>query len=84
MTCQPALCAADLMFPASVESADENVPPERRPGVTVLPKMDSTLHGTGLHPVQISPAAVLMAATVACGFANTPLSDWSHASWSGA
>ena len=80
LTCQPALCAADLMFPASVDSAEVNVPPPTRPGVTVLPKIDSTLHGTGLQPVQISPAACLIAASVADGLAKTPLSDLSH--WS--
>ena len=84
LTCHPALCAADLMFPASVVSAELNVPPAMRPGVTLFPKMDSTLHGTGLQPVQISAAAVLMAASVADGLAKTPSSDLSHASWSGA
>src|SRR5579871_2901715 len=72
------------MFPASVESAAVNVPPEMRPGVTLLPKIDSTLHGTGLQPVQISAAACLIAASVADGFANTPLSDFNHVFWSGA
>ena len=52
--------------------------------MTVLPKIDSTLHGTGLQPVQISDAAFLIAASVAFGLAETPLSDFSHAFWSGA
>ena len=66
------------MFAASVVRADENVPPPSRPGVTVLPKIDSTLQGTGLHPVQISAAAFLIAASVAAGLWKTPLSDFSQ------
>jgi len=64
------------MLAASVASPAVNVPPLTRPGVTELPKIDSTLHGTGLHPVQISPAACLIAASVADGFGLTGLADF--------